>query len=195
MQVFEYLKLNHLKAQNLIEFVFILPMLIFITLVIFEVALFWQDVNSIYNLNAEINANVALLNYSGLSLGTVCPAADEGNPNSAISILKKKSATISMTDTVFSHDIRDGSSEPFVLYRFYGGNTITATDGETVPQIQLWVDCRNPFEDGITTQIEFYHKTLVMRASIPRFDKPDPIVIIPDKVFIASPKLNTLRHY
>lgn len=194
-------KQSRLPAQNLIEFIFIFPILIFITLIIFEVALFWQDVNSIYNLNAEINANVALLTYTGKVLGNTCPAAidDPVNyPNSAISILKKKDSTITLSDTTYTKSIVDGS-EPFALYRFSGGPNITSSNIngviETNPQITLWVDCRNPFENGVTTQIEFYHKTIIMKASIPRFDKPQPIVIIPDNIFIASPKLNTIRHY
>lgn len=207
MQIFKCIKIfRTFSAQNLIEFIFIFPILIFITLIIFEVALFWQDVNSIYNLNAEINANVALLNYSNLTLDAtnpshICPAAidDPVNyPNSAISILKKKDSTISLSNTTYTKSIIDGS-EPFALYRFSGGINITSSNinatTETNPQISLWVDCRNPFENGVTTQIEFYHKTMIMKASIPRFDKPQPIVIIPDNIFIASPKLNTIRHY
>ena len=74
MQIFK--RLNNTKpAQNVIEFVFILPILIFVTLVIFEVGLFWQDVNAIYNLNAEINANLALINPGGLNIGDTRPAA------------------------------------------------------------------------------------------------------------------------
>lgn len=191
MQIFKRLKTAYLSnAQGLIEFIFILPILIFLTLAIFEVALFWQDVNSIYNLNAEINANVARLSsYTGQNLGDVCPAADLSNPNSAINILKAKGSMISLNKPTYVKAIADGN-EPFALYRYYSSTSVNGS-----PQITLWIDCRNPFEDGITTQLEFYHKTMVMKASIPRFDKPEPIVIIPDNVFIASPKLNTIRHY
>lgn len=174
-------------AQNLVEFVFILPILLFITLVIFEVALFWQDVNSIYNLNAEINANIALESNSNLNIGDTCPAATE-----AVTILKKKQSMISLNDPTYTKNILDGS-EPFALYN-YTANPITV-GGVTKPQIALWVDCRNPFENGVTTQIEFYHKTLIMKASIPRFDGGDAITIIPDHIFIASPKLNTVKQY
>lgn len=186
-------KQSHLPAQNLIEFIFVFPILLLVTLVILEVALFWQDVNAIYNLNAEINANMALLDYTGKTLGNVCPAADETDPKSAISILKNKDSIISLSETTYVHDTaKEDGQEPFRLYKF---NSTTGVDGQTKPQITLWVDCRNPFEDGIITQIEFYHKTMIMKASIPRFDKPEPIVIIPDTIFIASPKLNTIRHY
>lgn len=199
------------KSQNLIEFIFVFPMLLFISLAIMEVALFWQDVNTIYNLNAEINANAALLTYTGMSApnpttgtpGSVCPAANDtilptGDPeekHSAINTLKRIDSAITLTKPTYKRTIAKGKNEPFVLYKFEGGPEITASNGEQASQITLWVDCRNPFEDGVTTQLEFYHKTLIMRASIPRFDKPEPIVIIPDKIFIASPKLNTLRHY
>lgn len=178
------------------------------SLAIMEVALYWQDVNTIYNLNAEINANVALLDYTGKNKGDVCIAADDSkNPDgtyvtehSAIATLDRIDSAITLTNPTYTNHVRaaangDGKTEPFVLYKFQGGSPITASNGESASQITLWVDCRNPFEEGVTTQLEFYHKTLVMKASIPRFDKPEPIVIIPDKIFIASPKLNTLRHY
>lgn len=184
MQIFK--RLNNIKpAQNVIEFVFILPILIFITLVIFEVGLFWQDANAIYNLNAEINANLALINPGGLNLGDTCPAATR-----ALNILKERDSMISLSTQTYNTSIIDGK-EPFALYEFTAGTV----NGQTKPQIALWVDCRDPFEDGYVSQLEFYHKTLIIKATIPRFDKPEGIVIIPENIFIASPKLNTLRQY
>lgn len=178
------------RAQNLVEFVFVFPMLIFITLVIFEIAFFWQETNAIYNLNAEISANVALLNYNNLINGSVCPAAlDDPNVNSAITIFKKRDNMISLVDSTYLLSKLDGK-EPFALYKY---ESTTQVSGK--PQISIWIDCRNPFEDGVLTQIEFYHKNLIVKATIPRFDKPEGIVIIPDNVFISSPKLTTIRHY
>ena len=183
MQVFKRLG-ERFKAQNLIEFAFIMPILILLTLAVFEVAFYWQEVNAIYSLNNEINANVALENPSNLNFGQMCPAAI-----TARDILQIKDSQISINDPVYKTEVLDGG-EPFALYKISSTSTIKGK-----PQVALWVDCRNPYEDGVVTQIEFYHKTLVMKASIPRFDKPEPIVIIPDNVFIASPKLNTVRHY
>lgn len=197
MQVFKRIELIKARAkkpfrarfaQNLIEFVFVFPLLLFITLVIFEVAFFWQEVNAIYNLNAEINANVALKDYSGMQMGTTCTAAEN-----ALQILELRDSMISLSDPTYQKTVIDGS-EPFALYKYETINKITS-DGETKPQVALWVDCRSPFEEGIVTQIEFYHKTMIMKASIPRFDKPEAIEIIPENIFIASPKLNTLRRF
>lgn len=189
MQIFKRL-IHKTKAQNLVEFIFVLPILILLTLTIFEIALFWQDVNSIYNLNAEINANVALIDPANppMNIGDTCTAA-----TAAVNLLQKKGSMISLSDTTYDKTIIDGK-EPFALYKYNSTNTVN-TDGNTTPQITLWVDCRNPFEEGFTTQLQFYHKTLIMKASIPRIDKPEPIVLIPDHIFIASPKLNTIRHY
>lgn len=180
------------KAQNLIEFIFVMPILIFLTLGIFEVALFWQDVNSIYSLNSEINANVSLIDPRSMTLGTTCTAAIK-----ARDILESKDSIISMNNPTYTTNIAkiggvDQGSPPFALYQIVSNNTIKGT---THPQVTLWVDCRNPFENGIVTQIEFYHKTMVMKASIPRFDKPEAIEIIPDNIYIASPKQNSIRHY
>lgn len=184
MQIFK--RLNNIKpAQNVIEFVFILPILIFVTLVIFEVGLFWQDVNAIYNLNAEINANLALINPGGLNIGDTCPAATR-----ALNILEQRDSMISLSNQTYDTNIINGK-EPFALYEFTAGSV----KNQTKPQIALWVDCRDPFEDGYTSQLEFYHKTLIIKATIPRFEKPEGIVIIPENIFIASPKLNTLRQY
>lgn len=182
------------QAQNLIEFVFIFPILIFLTLAILEVALFWQDVNAIYGLNTEINANVALINPTNMTIGSTCTAATE-----ALRVLVKKDSIISLADTTYTKNIVviDGitqGTEPFALYKYVSAASVTVS-GVTKPRVTMWVDCRSPFEDGITTQIEFYHKILFMKASVPRFDGGSPIEIIPDSIFIASPKLNTIRHY
>lgn len=191
MQIFKYIKKQR-KCQNIVEFVLIFPLVIIITLVIFEVALFWQDVNAVYNLNAEINSNIALVDNSGLAMGETCPSATK-----ALDILEKRDSMITQTkESNYTKTIIDGQ-EPFSLYK-YSTNDVTIKDnnGETKPQISMWVDCRSPFEEGITTQVEFYHKTLIMKASIPNFsDADNPIVIIPDNIFIASPKLNTTKQF
>lgn len=184
------------KAQNLIEFIFVFPILIFITLVIFEVALYWQDVNAIYNLNAEINANVALVDIKNMKIGDRCTAATK-----AIEIMKAKDSSISLNNPVYINESEPKNSlalvttptEPFALYRYVTPEVWIPTEAK--PQVSLWVDCRSPFEKGITTQVEFYHKTLVMKATIPRFDGGPGIVIIPEYIFIASPQLKTNKHY
>lgn len=203
MQIFKCIN-NYKKesklAQNLIEFVFVFPILIFMTIIIFEIAFFWQETNAIYNLNEEINANVAILDYSNMTMGSRCEAA-----NTAIDLFKRKDDVISLSNATYndSATINDpglvvNGKEPFALYKYTSDKIIAGqvdADGNPMHQITIWVDCRNPFEDGITTQIEFFHKTMLMKATIPRFDKPEGIVIIPDNIFISSPKLNTIRHY
>ena len=179
MQVFKRLK----RGQNLIEFTFIFPILIISTLVILEVALYWQDVNSIYNLNSEINANLALQEGKGQHLGDKCMAAQE-----ALKLLKKRQKMITSTDLDFTESTLDGK-EPFAVYKY---ESTTKLSGK--PLVTLWVDCRNPFEDGYTTQLEFYHKTLIISASIPTL-KGEPIVVIPKDIYIATPKENTIKHY
>lgn len=197
MQIFKRVSTMCLKrAQNLVEFVFVLPILIFMTLAIFETALFWQDVNAIYNLNAEINANVALVSPNGMSIGTRCTAA-----NRAIEVLKKRDSMISLSGPTNYNDaaaINDPGlvlygKEPFALYTFASSSKI---NGTSTPQISLWVDCRSPFENGITTQIQFYHKTMITKkVAVPNLSTGGTIVIIPENIFIASPKLNTIKQY
>lgn len=165
------------QGQNLIEFCFVLPLLIFLTLGIFELAMFWQDLNSVYALNTEINANAALIDTTTMNYGQECEALTK-----AKAILAKKSSGSFSTETT--------GSAPFALYKYSSSDSVNGK-----PRTTLWVDCSNPFENGITTQIEFYHRNLIMKASIPRMDGGDPIVLIPENVFIASPKLNTIRHY
>lgn len=193
MQIFKRMSSNCQKsAQNMIEFVFVIVILVFLTLGVFEVGLFWQEVNQVYALNEEINANVAVENYQTLPMNTTCPAATR-----AIRILELKDAIITSQNDPPSYTrdaAQEDGTEPFRLYKYISSNTVNTPDGPR-PQVTLWVDCRNPYEDGIITQLQFYHKLVVMKASIPRFDSPQPIVIIPDNIFIASPKLNTIRHY
>ena len=185
MQIFK--RVNNRSAQNLVEFMFVLPIILFMTLCIFEAALYWQDVNAIYNLNAEINANTALADTKNMIDGAECTAAA-----TALAFFEKRDSMISINNPTYSKTITDGV-EPFAMYRFTSPDiTMGAV---TKPQISLWVDCRSPFEKGITTQIEFYHKNVILEATIPRFDGGEPIVVIPNNLFIASPKLNTLRQY
>lgn len=177
-------------GQNIVEAIFIIPVLIIFTLAIFELALYWQDVNAVYTLNNEINANVALSDLSNLQLGSVCPAVDI-----AKNILIKKDSSITLNNPSYNVVIENIEEQPqgvapFALYKIVSSTQVNGKN-----QITVWVDCRNPFERGIITQIEFYHKMIIMKASISRFDKPQPIVIIPDNVFISSPKLITLKHY
>src|SRR5574344_2197684 len=149
MQIFKCLiKCKKFKGQNLIEFVFIIPLLIFMTLCIFEVALFWQDVNTIYSINNELNANAALINTDTLALKQRCPVATE-----ATEIMEKKAPIVSMTNLSFKTTVVDGKTEPFVLYKITSSANVASLG---VPVATLWVDCRNPFENGITTQMEFY---------------------------------------
>ena len=181
MQILKRIK----TAQNLLEFIFIFPVLLIVTLVIFEVALFWQDVNAVYDLNAKINANLALLDNTGYNLGTSCYAAKK-----ALEILKKHDNMITQIDTDYNEFIQDGN-EPFAYYKYV---STTKVKNQEKPLVAMWVDCRSPFEDGITTQIEFYHKNLIMKATIPTLEGK-AIEVIPETVYIASPKQNTLRHY
>ncbi len=191
MQILKCLKGSKKAGQNVVEAVFIIPILVIFTLAIFELALYWQDVNAVYALNNEISANAALIDLSNLSPGTtVCPAVDV-----AQNILEKKDSSITLNNPTYTHSVEviEGQAQGFEPFALYKITSNTQVDGK--PQITAWVDCRNPFEKGIITQIEFFHKTVIMKASIPRLDKPEPIVIIPDKTFIASPKLVTSRHY
>jgi len=188
MQIFKRLAFKK-PAQNIVEFIFIMPVLVIFTLAIFELALYWQDVNAVYSLNNEINANVALVDLKDFNMGDVCPAVSV-----AQSILEQKDSSITLNNPVYnvlpSQSGIFPDAEPFALYKIESNTQVNGN-----PQVSVWVDCRRPFENGIVTQVEFYHKTVVMKASIPRFDKPEPIVIIPDNIFISSPKLITSRHY
>ncbi|MCQ2790304.1 MAG: pilus assembly protein [bacterium] len=183
MQVFK-----RLKAQNLIEFVFIFPVLLIVTLVILEVALYWQDVNAVYNLNQEINANIALIEQNNYVMGQECSAASK-----SLELLQKKDKMITLAgDLKYIKKTTDGQ-EPFALYQFEGG--AVNTEKGTEPMVTLWVDCRSPYEKGVSTQLQFFHKTLIIKAEIPRIDGEPPIIIIPSNIFISSPNVTTIRHY
>ena len=52
------------KAQNLIEFVYIFPLVVFLGLAIFELALFWKSVNYVNMINEEITANAVLFIFA-----------------------------------------------------------------------------------------------------------------------------------
>ena len=102
MQIFKRLAKKNItqKAQNLMEFIFVMPLLLFMTLAIFEVSFFWQEVNAIYSLNTEINANVALTGTDSFILGQPCQAADD-----ARAILEAKDSAISFNNPGYTKSI------------------------------------------------------------------------------------------
>ena len=177
-------------AQNIIEFTFVFPILVIFALVLFELGFFWQNVNSVYNLNNEINANISDVNYgpSKIQMGTTCPAATE-----ALSLIKTRGPVVMgmNSDFMMTKLLDTNTTEPFALYKYTSSET--AKNGQ--PIMTLWVDCRNLFEDGISTQIEFFHKVVVLHASIPRFDGGEAIDVIPENILIASPKTVSIRQY
>ena len=195
-------------GQNIIEFVFIFPLVIVMTLVLFEVAFFWQDVNTVNSINSELSARIARTDSTTIQLLTsvsstgepVCQAARD-----ALEYLRENTRRFTFTNDVsYNCEVLTTSGsqacgtavnmEPFMIYKFESQNRIDTPEGNK-PLITMWVDCQSPFERGYVTQMEIFHKTFVLSARIPRFDGKPAIEIIPEYYFIATPKINTIRHY
>ena len=119
---------------------------------IFETALYWQDVNAIYNLNAEINANVALIDNTGTVAGAAAEAGrckafneiiDTGKFNFEGRVKSILPDNLTYTTVILDGDV---SKSPFAIYQYQAGSVTVG--GVTKPRISLWVDCRSPFERG-----------------------------------------------
>jgi len=170
------------KAQNLIEFVYIFPLVVFLGLAIFELALFWKSVNYVNMINEEITANAVL--SSDIQEDTMCIQAQN-----ALEALKKRGYIFTQYNLTYKTSTISGQ-EPYAHYRFYSDQKV-----KSKPVVTLDVDCQNPQTAGITTQLRHQYQLKIIPAKIPGYGGSEPIEIFPSQVEIISAKKKVRGHF
>lgn len=173
------------NGQQIVEFIFLFPLLVVFILVILELSMFWQEYNAVQMVNEEINANLALENYTGMQEGMTCPAIAP-----AKALLDRKAKVVMLAATTYSEtpEIIDGK-EPYALYEFKSNET--ASNGQ--PVMRLSVDCRNTPGNGVVTQLSAFHRLVFFTLSIPTFSG-ERIEIIPNNLELISVRQSRLGH-
>lgn len=161
------------RAQNIIEFVLLFPLTIFIVLIIFELAMMWHSMNTAEMINREINSNlnVDYNTYAHLQNGDTCPAITDLMRNNSI-LANKTKVLLRRNDITFNSRLQTNQNEPFGVYQ------ISSNEGGENPFIRYIVDCRNPYDNGIETKLIYRYSAMFFSFLLPRFDSSERIVVI-----------------
>jgi hypothetical protein len=171
------------RAQSLIEFVIIIPLLIVLIFGIIELGFFWRNVQVVQQIANEA-AVIASGNYK-LYTETTNSGADK-----AAAFVQSRVGSLGIHGLTLSKTIiADSASQPFSAYQYAGG---VAPGGGAL--ITLVVDCRKPDERGIVTQLTYRYRTLLVGVGfqIPGGRK---IVLIPRDIPISSTKIQQYNIY
>ena len=151
-----------IKAQNLIEFIVVIPILIIVILGIIEYSLFWNNVQIVQRiaLKAAIGASSQYVDdsYTSSDMGnaTFNPAALK-----AMQIVQQNTGSLGVGNITFSY-LDPGSTygqKPYSLYTFYSSQTRNTYLG-TMPVMTLTVDYTDPYNQGVVTQLIYQYKSV-----------------------------------
>ena len=177
------------SAQNLIEFVFIFPLVFFLVMAIFELSMFYRTVHAVQSVAHQVAAKAATQiitsNMTSTSIGN--SSFNVAAQSALDTVISKKGALGSLDFSTFtvSTDNNFGSA-PYKLYTIKSTRTINTTSGSQ-PLVTLWVDCSNPMEEGIKVQLQYYYVTIVFAAEVP-LPNGDVMTILPKNIAISSTK-------
>lgn len=191
------------RAQNLIEFVVIIPILILLIFGIMEIAVFWRTANSVQQIALTVAESAASAYFntdnfdkSGASCVDSSITAD-GTSNPAIckalKVLQERLPELGFKDVKFSK-VNLGSaygSEPFTFYEYQNSE---ATGNLKVGDIKIDIDYRDPYKNGVIVQMNYNYTTILLGAV---FTLPggSEIVIIPKNIEVSSTKIQQYNQF
>ncbi|HBG49378.1 MAG TPA: hypothetical protein DDW90_07745 [Cyanobacteria bacterium UBA9971] len=186
-------------AQNLIEFVFIIPLLIVILFGILEFAIFYRNVSVVEDIATE--AAVAASRKLVLDTMTSNNIADTSNAGfnkaakAARDVVMMKRGKLGLSNlTLAYNDLGAGfGARPYALYEIVSTQT-RLVDGVATPIITLVVDYRAPNEDGMMVQLTYQYQTLLLGIQLPVFGST-PVVLIPRDIPISSTRIKQYLIY
>ncbi|MFH0702722.1 MAG: TadE/TadG family type IV pilus assembly protein [bacterium] len=177
------------KAQNLIEFVIVTPLLLVILFGIMEMSLFWKATQTVQNIALQA-ASAAAATY----------VADNATTNdaatNATNIVKNRIGSLGIKNiTLNQQPIQTGyGTAPFALYEYRSAQTRTIDTG-TVPLIIFTVDYRDPYQRGVVTQLIYQYRTLLFGIAFSLPGVVQKVTIIPRDIQISSTKIQQYNQY
>jgi|GEM_PF-3203383 len=182
------------KSQNMVEVIFIIPLLIMILLAIVEYAVFQRNVATVQDI--AVDAGVAASKYYvDESIVPGNPFTENPAVEAAVNIVMQRIHVLGEPNLVFKHyDWGPGFGQrPFALYDFYTTKTVRYK-GRDVPVVTFSVDYRDPVQDGVSTQLA-YHYQLMFFALRLCYWTGRCLEIIPGTVQISSTQTKQYVHY
>ena len=184
------------KGQNLIEFVFVMPILVIFIFGIIELAMFWRAATTVQNIAVEMASNAAnqfvLDNQTSTSTSDI-DCSDGSCYNlavaKALNILQKKEGSLSENSLSFNctNPSEYGGSVPYALYKCES----TETASNSKPVMTLYVDYRNPTKNGVVVQLLYQYNSIFKGMSFSLFGRGEDglVVLIPSVFEISSTKV------
>ena len=182
------------KAQNLIEFVMVMPLLIIIIFGIIEYSLFWKTSQTIQEmaLKAAIGASTQYVDntYTSSDMTDTLfnPAA-----NQTVNIVQKNVGSLGLNNISFENPATITGTAPYAFYMFKSTKT-TNTSAGTVPLMTLTVDYTDPYTSGVIVQLIYEYRAVFGGAEF-RLPNGQNIVIIPKNIEISSTKIQQYINY
>ncbi|MDD3014255.1 MAG: TadE/TadG family type IV pilus assembly protein [Candidatus Gastranaerophilales bacterium] len=173
------------SGQNLVEFAAIIPLLVFLIFSIIEFSMYWTTVNAVQGMAQTASTKMASVYVSEAS--TANPAVVQ-----ALSSIIENSNFLG-EELIFTDISTDTSTRPFAVYQ-YQSVELRNTDAGEKPVMKVTIDYRDPYKDGITLQLSYRYRTILLGASLP-LPGTDPLVIIPSGFEIISKRNQQYRSY
>lgn len=168
------IKLLVYKAQSILEFVLIFPLLFFMILGVLELAMMWHQYYAMEMVAQEINANIAL--YENYNLD---------NMSKFTNILEKKASHLYLSELTFPATAKACStSNCFIL------ESSQKLNGK--PYLSVKIDHSTTVP---TVSLKSLHKLIFFAASLPNFKDGTRIELIPSFVEFVSTKNATARKF
>lgn len=174
-------------AQNLVEFVFVFPLVIILVMAIFELSMFYRTVHAVQNVALQAAANAATQIITDSQTSTSFGNAQFNKAaDVAAKIVQGKQGSLGRVNfNNFDLEVMEEyGAPPYSIYKF---TSDTKIDGSK-PLVTLLVDCTDPYGKGVSTQLIYHYVTIIFAAKVPLPDG-NVITIIPSQVEISSSKI------
>ena len=183
-------------AQNLVEFVFIFPLLIIILFGILEFGIYFRNANVVEDIAKEASSSASRkLVLDTMTSNTITDTSSTGfnkAVKAAIDIVAKRKKQLGLTALTFTYNDL-GGTRPYTVYQINSTQT-RMIGGVVTPLVTLIVDYSSPTEKGVTVQFIYQYRTLLLGAELPVFGGT-PVVIIPRDMTISSTKIRQYITY
>ena len=183
-------------AQNLVEFVFIFPLLIIILFGILEFGIYFRNANVVEDIAKEASSSASRkLVLDTMTSSTITDTSSTGfnkAVKAAIDVVNKRRKQLGLITLGFAYT-NLGGTRPYAVYQINSTQT-RMIGGVATPLVTLIVDYSAPTEKGVIVQLVYQYRTLLLGAAFPVLGGA-PIVIIPRDMPISSSKIRQYVTY
>ena len=184
------------KAQSIVEFVLVFPLMIILIYGVIEFGLYYRMTYVVQDIAEEAAAASSRELVSDSMTDNIMTSANFNQAAARAAYAVKKSGgvlavanlTLNYTDMGATY-----GSRPYALYEF--NSTATRTiNGVSTPIVKLYFDYRHPFDNGIAVQLIYQYKTFFGGLSLP-LPNGESISILPQNIAVISTRVQSYSTY